>query len=114
MARLALVSLLTVTSSRLLYVTLSATAAALFAECLAVMRRQPSTYFLYPAIIPLIPGDLFFYALVNLYLGNKTGFEANGIECLLSLSGLSIGFVLSSTVLHHVRKIRFRGFIRRR
>ncbi|MBQ7221551.1 MAG: threonine/serine exporter family protein [Synergistaceae bacterium] len=109
LARLALVSLTPITDNRLLFVTLSAMAAALYAEFLAVVRRIPSTYFIYPSIIPLIPGDLFFFALAGLYLGDRAGVEANGINCLLSLAGLSIGFVLSSTVAHHIRRSHYRG-----
>lgn len=109
LARLALVTLTPVTDNRLLFVTLSAMAAALYAEFLAVTRRIPSTYFVYPSIIPLIPGDLFFFAIAGLYLGDKTGVEMNGINCLLSLAGLSIGFVLSSAVAHHIRRSHYKG-----
>ena len=56
-----------------------------------------------------IPGDLFFFALAGLYLGDRAGVEVNGINCLLSLSGLCIGFVLSSTVAHHIRRSHYRG-----
>ena len=109
LARAALVSLTPITDNRLLYVTLAAMAAALYAEFLAVTRKQPSTYFVYPSIIPLIPGDLFFFALAGLYLGDKQGVETNGINCLISLAALSIGFVLSSTVAHHIRRSHYRG-----
>ena len=103
------VSLTPITDNRLLFVSLAAMAAALYAEFLAVVRKIPSTYFVYPSIIPLIPGDLFFFALAGLYLGDKAGVETNGINCLLSLAGLSIGFVLSSTVAHHIRRSHYRG-----
>ncbi|MBQ7154314.1 MAG: threonine/serine exporter family protein [Synergistaceae bacterium] len=109
LARLALVSLTPITDNRLLFVTLAAMAAALYAEFLAVTRRIPSTYFVYPSIIPLIPGDLFFFALAGLYLGDRAGVETNGINCLLSLAGLSIGFVLSSTVAHHIRRSHYKS-----
>ena len=109
LARLALVTLTPVTDNRLLFVTLAAMAAALYAEFLAVTKRIPSTYFVYPSIIPLIPGDLFFFALAGLYIGNKAGVETNGINCLLSLAGLSIGFVLSSAVAHHIRRSHYKG-----
>ena len=109
LARLALVSLTPITDNRLLFVTLAAMAAALYAEFLAVVRHIPSTYFIYPSIIPLIPGDLFFFALAGLYLGDRAGVETNSINCLLSLAGLSIGFVLSSTVAHHIRRSHYHG-----
>lgn len=107
LTRIALLMFTPLISGRLLYMTASASVAALYAEFLAVKRRQPSTYFVYPFIIPLIPADLFFFALTGLYLGDLSGFMNHGINCLLSLSGLSIGFVLSSTISHYVRRIRY-------
>ena len=106
MARIALLVLTPLIPNRLLFMTLSASVAALYAEFLAVRRKQPSTYLLYPSIIPLIPGDLFFYSLSGLFLGDRAWVETNGINCLLSLAGLSIGFVLSSAVAIHVRRSR--------
>lgn len=107
LARIALLTLTPLMPGRLSYMTVSALIAALYAEFLAVKRRQPSTYFVYPSIIPLIPGDLFFFSLTGLYIGNISGFINNGVNCLISLSGLSIGFVLSSTVSHYARRIRY-------
>ena len=104
LTRISLVLLTPVVPNRLLFMTISALVAALYADFWAVKRKQPSTYFVYPSIIPLIPGDLFFYAIAGLYAGNHNIVETNGINCLLSLSGLSIGFVLSSAVSHHIRK----------
>ena len=108
MARIALLVLTPLIPNRLLFMTLSASVAALYAEFLAVRRKQPSTYLLYPSIIPLIPGDLFFYSLSGLFLGDRVWVETNGINCLLSLAGLSIGFVLSSAVAIHVRRSTIR------
>ena len=86
----------------------SASVAALYAEFLAVKTKQPSTYFIYPSIIPLIPGDLFFYAISGIYIGDKSLVEANGINCLISLAGLTMGFVLASTAAIHLRRARYR------
>ena len=110
LTRIALILLSGSVINRLLFMTLSASVAALYAEFLAVKRRQPSIYFVYPSIIPLIPGDLFFYALAGLYMKDIDFVITNGINCLLSLSGLSLGFDLSSTVSHYVRRIRYKNF----
>ncbi|MBQ9574972.1 MAG: threonine/serine exporter family protein [Synergistaceae bacterium] len=107
LSRMAVIILPSFTESRLLYMTLSASVAALYAEILAIKRRQPSTYFVYPAIIPLIPGDLFFYAISGLYMNNTSWVKINGANCLISLAGLSMGFVLASAVAHHVRLKRY-------
>lgn len=110
LTRIALILLSGTGINRLLFMTLSASVAALYAEFLAVKRRQPSIYFVYPSIIPLIPGDLFFYALAGLYMKDIDFVISNGINCIFSLSGLSLGFVLSSTVSHYVRRIRYMHF----
>ena len=107
LSRISLIVLPTMIESRLLYMTLSASVAALYAEFFAVKRRQPSTYFIYPSIIPLIPGDLFFYAISGLYLGNRSWTEINGVNCLISLLGLSAGFVFASAAAHHIRIRRY-------
>ena len=107
LSRISLLTLAPLTSNRLLYMTISALIASLYAEFLATKRRQPSTHYIYPSIIPLIPGDLFFYAISGFYVSNFEWVSLNGINCLLSLFGLSIGFVLSSTFAHYVRRYRY-------
>lgn len=106
LTRIALLILAPLVPQRLVYVTLSALVAALFAELLATARRDPSTYFVYPAIVPLIPGDLFYYALVGLYIGDRQLMSSSALNCLLTLLGMSIGFVLSSIIAHYIRKMR--------
>ena len=107
LTRVALLTLAPVFPQRLAYVTLSALAAAMYAELLATKRRDPSTYFTYPAIIPLIPGDLFYYSLAALYLRDLKMFQVYASSCLLTLFGMSIGFVLSSIIAHYVRRVRY-------
>ena len=107
LSRLSVIVLPGILPGRFAYMTISASVAALYAEFLAVKRRQPSTYFVYPAIIPLIPGDLFFYAISGIYMGEKLWLETNGVNCLISLAGLTMGFVLASTVAIHARRVRY-------
>ncbi|MGX8698695.1 MAG: threonine/serine ThrE exporter family protein [bacterium] len=104
LTRVALILFSTVFPTRLVYVTLAALVASLYAEFLAGARKDPSTYFVYPSIVPLIPGDLFYYALIGVYMGERTMFETNAANCLLTLTGMSIGFVLSSIIAHYIRK----------
>lgn len=107
LTRVMLLLLAPVFPQRIVFVSLAALAAGLYGELLANLRRCPSTYFIYPAIIPLIPGDLFYYALVALYLGDQQMFLSNAGNCMVSLLGMSIGFVLSSIIAHYVRRFRF-------
>ena len=104
LTRVVLLSIQTVTGTRILFVTVAALCAALYAEALATRQRDPSTYFVYPAIVPLIPGDLFYYAIVGLYTSDRAMFERNALDCLVALLGMSIGFVLSSIIAHYIRR----------
>ncbi len=107
-SRVALILLTPHIEHRMLYMVPAALAAALYAEFLATKRRDPSTYFLYPSIIPLIPGDLFYYFIRGLITGEEQTIVNNGVECILALAGMSVGFVLSSIIAHYVRRFRFR------
>ena len=81
--------------------------AALYSEILAITRKEPSTLYLYPSIVPLIPGDLFCYVAFGIVWGNTSFIVENGPNLALSLVGISIGFVLCSTIVHYIRKIKF-------
>lgn len=98
--------LLEVTDQRLFYTLLAAMFAALYAEIMAMRQKMPSTVFLYPAIIPLIPGDLLYNMAVNLILQDTAEMLYYARNCALSLTGLSIGFVLISTFTYY-RRIYF-------
>ena len=106
LTRIALIVLPGFIPYRLVYTGLAALTAALYAEFLASRRRDPSTYFVYPAIIPLIPGDMFFHAILGSIYGNWVMAGTNGGSCIIALLGMSIGFVLSSSVAHYMRKIK--------
>ena len=106
LTRLVLIFLPGYVSYRLIYTGAAALTAALYAEYLASKRKDPSTYFVYPAIIPLIPGDMFFHAILGSIYGNWDMAASNGSGCVIALLGMSIGFVLSSSAAHYMRKFR--------
>ena len=92
---------------RFVYILAAAFCAALYSEILAITRKEPSTLYLYPSIIPLIPGDLFYYTALGLIWGNVDLITGNGPALALSLIGISVGFVLCSTIVHYIRKFKF-------
>lgn len=61
---------------------------------------------MYPAIIHLIPSDLFYYTLVGIFTNDSMLISANAMDCLMTLFGMSFGFVLSSIIAHYARKMR--------
>ena len=90
------------------FTLVSAFAASLYAEFLATLQKKPSTYYVYPAIIPLIPGDLFFFTLLGVYIENKEMVMENGYNCVFSLASMSFGFVLSFVAAHYIRKFKMK------
>lgn len=99
---------------RIAYMTLAAFIASLYADIVATFEKKPATVFLYPSIIPLIPGDLVLYTFFGVVWLNPDLFKQNGLESILALIGICTGFVLSSTIIHNIRKIKFKGFLKRK
>lgn len=95
-------------SSRVAFTALAAFGAALYAELLATAHKTPATVFLYPSIIPLIPGDLFYYAMIGIVVKDHASFSANALECATALLGISVGFVVCSSFTHYLRKVKLR------
>lgn len=91
------------TQERLIYILLSTMVTALYAEIMAAREKMPSTVFLYPAIIPLLPGGLLYNTLVNFMTGDMDAMYANARDCILTLIGMSVGFVLVSTFVYYKR-----------
>lgn len=99
---------------RIAYMTLAAFIASLYADIVATFEKKPATVFLYPSIIPLIPGDLVLYTFFGVIWLNSELFKQNGLESVLALIGICTGFVLSSTIVHNFRKIKFKGILKRK
>lgn len=106
LTRIVYIVLLTSTDYRIAFTTLAAFAAALYAEIMAIIKKTPATVYLYPSVIPLIPGDLIYYAMLGLIWQDTAAFQTNAVDCLLSLIGISVGFVICSSIMHYVRKIK--------
>ncbi|MGN0297661.1 MAG: threonine/serine exporter family protein [Lachnospiraceae bacterium] len=88
---------------RIVYIALAAFVSALYAEMVSGYKHTPATYYLYPSIIPLIPGDLFYYMCAGLIVGDTEMFENYAIQCTLALVGLGIGFVVCSSFSNYMR-----------
>ncbi len=101
--RIVYLVLMNITDYRIVYAAGAAFIAAVYSEILAYKKKMPATLFLYPTIIPLIPGDLLYYSLGGIVLGKNQLISYNGVECICSLIGISLGFVICSTILYFMR-----------
>ena len=105
-SRIMLIFLTSFMNRPLIYTFIAAMVAALYAEFLATSRKDPSTYFVYPAILPMIPGGAFYYMIMGVYGADRAMLSSYLMECTLTLVGMSIGFVVSSIVAHYMRRMR--------
>ena len=108
LTRLCYLLLIEVIDTRLIYSLLAAMFASLYAEIMAMKFKMPSTVFMYPAVIPLLPGNLIYNTAANFLLKNTNAMWRDAADCVLTLIGIIIGFVLIST-LSYYRRIYFLG-----
>ena len=94
-------------SYRFIFTIVAAFCAALYSEILALVKKEPSVLYRYPSIVPLIPGDLFFYVAAGIVWGNTELITTHGPTLGLVLIGISLGFVLCATIVHYIRKFKF-------
>ena len=92
---------------RFIFTIVAAFCAALYSEILALVKKEPSVLYRYPSIVPLIPGDLFFYVAAGIVWGNTELITTHGPTLGLVLIGISLGFVLCATIVHYIRKFKF-------
>ncbi len=75
-----------------------ATAAALYAEIAAHIRKAPVTVFLILGIIPLVPGLAVYRTMEGCLSGNLEQFVTMGIETLKIGGAIALGLFLSSSL----------------
>ena len=75
---------------------LSALFAAVYSELFARIRKTPANVFLFPCIIPLVPGGSLYYALLYAIRNNKPLFEQKATDTILAALGISFGIVVVS------------------
>lgn len=90
---------------RLLYTLAAALAGAFYSELVARAKDDPMAKYLYPAMVPVIPGDLLYHTVVCFVQGDR-GFFSYGAELLLALLGLALGSMLAPMLAHCPRYCR--------
>ena len=103
--RTVLLCAMSFTDNRLLYTFLASLAGTAYAHLLARKLHIPITKFMYPALVPIIPGDMLYNTAVcmvsvspelKLYAGNL----------LQSMIGLGLGTIITPLVLNSKKYLR--------
>ncbi len=95
-----------VTDNRLIYTLTGALFGALYAELLGRYKKTVVTKFLYPAMVPMIPGDLLYNTIVCIVNGAGQDFLIYGTELVQALLGIALGGMLAPMLLHSKRYFR--------
>ena len=75
---------------------IAAAFAAAYSEAMARVCKMPSTAFLAPTIIPLVPGGSLYYTLLYLIGKEEEKSGEAGVNTLLTAGGIAVGVVLVS------------------
>jgi len=75
---------------------IAAAISTLYAEASARCFKAPTTVFLIPSVVPLIPGSSLYYAMHYAVAGDYAQFESYGIKTALVAFGMAVGISLVS------------------
>lgn len=73
-----------------------------YSEIMARVCKMPSTSFLAPSIIPLVPGGSLYYTLLYLIGKEEQKSSTAGVNTLLTAGGIAVGVVLVSVIVRYV------------
>lgn len=97
--RLVLLTAQACTDNRLIYTLIAALAAAFSAQILSRVWGVTTTKFFYPAIVPVIPGDLMYNLVVALVMSApECGTYAS--QLVQALLGLTLGAIIMPVFFH--------------
>lgn len=71
---------------------------ALYSEILARLLKAPTTVFLVPTMIPLIPGSTLFYTMQALVMNDTESARFNAVETLLFIGAIALGTTIISII----------------
>lgn len=77
---------------------LAAAFATLYSEIFARIKKAPTTVFLIPSIMPMIPGGGLFYTMSAVINNNSELFEKYFITTIETALGISIGIIFMSLI----------------
>lgn len=85
-----------------------ALAATVYAEIMARLTKAPATPILACSIIPLVPGGKLYYTTYYFVVGEMESFYESIIALLRIASGLAVGIIIVSVVVHEINRNKFK------
>ena len=94
-------------ASEMLGLFLASMASSIMAEVFARMMKAPSTVFVIPILVPLIPGGNLYYTMSHLVLGNTQKFNIFLRLVLWEASSIALGVIVILSIMHLIRQLEF-------
>ncbi len=74
-------------------IIIAAALCAAYSQVLARFQKTPSTVFVIPSILPLVPGKLLYYTMSYMLRGNTDKFISSGLNTLLYAIAIAFGLI---------------------
>ena len=88
----------------LVTVLIAAFIATAYSELCAIILKAPTTLFLIPANIPLVPRSGLYYTMQALIVGDHEEFRAKGANTVYTACGIAIGIIAASLLLYIIKR----------
>ena len=75
------------------------TLVSLFAEAMARILKAPTTLFIAPCAVPLIPGASLYYTMAYAFSGNHELFAKQAISTLRLAAAIAVGIVVAAFIM---------------
>ncbi len=74
----------------------SAVVMALFSEIAARVLKAPAIIFIFPCLIPIVPGRALYYSVYHLLMSNPTEAATSAKAAILTVLGIAVGLGVAS------------------
>lgn len=82
--------------------------ATIYAEIMARVTKAPATPILACSIIPLVPGGKLYYTTYFFVVGEMESCYDSFVDLLRIASGLAVGIIIVSVVVHEINRNKFK------
>lgn len=82
--------------------------ATAYAEAMARIAKAPSSVFLLPPIMSLVPGGYLYYTMYGLVISDSAMVKTNANATILSSMGIAVGIVIVSVILSFMESFKKR------
>ncbi len=74
-------------------------AVSIYSEIMARLLKAPTTVFITPSLIPLVPGATLYYTMRSMFGGDILAFSKTAIQTLQLSAALALGVIVSTVVM---------------